>query len=179
MPVSCGELSGAGVTGAPEPQSQAGGGGASCSKGEMILSSKQEMVTRRPGAALNDLQLSSQKKKKFSNNRQIVAGLPEGKSGSWGWVRGGHQCAEGLLCPRSLGGIHLPTVGADMWGMKNRSHTLPEGWASWEPPASIQPGCTRLPLSQESRTRLTPPWLAGPGAKLSPSQTPGHSSFCL
>ena len=180
MPVSCGELSGTGVAGAPEPQSQAGGGGASCSKGEMILSSKQEMVTRRPGAALNDLQLSSQKKKKkFSNNRQIVAGLPEGKSGSWGWVRGGHQCAEGLLCPRSLGGVHLPTVGADMWGMKNRSHTLPEAWASWEPPACIQSGCTRLPLSRESRTRLTPPWLAGPGAKLSPSQTPGHSSFCL
>lgn len=50
--------------GAPEPQRQAGGGGVSCSKGEMILSSKQEMVTRRPGAALNDLQLSSQKKKK-------------------------------------------------------------------------------------------------------------------
>ena len=168
MPVSCGELSRAGVAGAPEPQSQAGGGGASCSKGEMILSSKQEMVTRRPGAALNDLQLSSQKrkKKKFSNNRQIVAGLPEGKSGSWGRVRGGHQCAEGLLCPRSLGGVQLPTVGADTWGMKNCSHTLPEGWASWQPPAGIQRGCTGLSLSRESRARLTLPWLIGPGAKL-------------
>lgn len=68
-----------------EPGVRLGVGGASCSKGEMILSSKQEMVTRRPGAALNDLQLSSQKKKKkFSNNHQIVAGLPEGKLESWG-----------------------------------------------------------------------------------------------
>lgn len=51
---------------------------------EMILSSKQEMVTRRPGAALNDLQLSSQKGKKILwNNRQIVASLLEGKLGSW------------------------------------------------------------------------------------------------
>lgn len=40
------------------------GWGSPCSKGEMILFSKQEMVTRRPGAALNDLQLSSQKEKK-------------------------------------------------------------------------------------------------------------------
>jgi hypothetical protein len=59
--------------------------GGSALQGEMSLSSKQEMVTRRPGAALNDLQLSSPKEKKlFSNNRQIVAGLPEGKLGSWG-----------------------------------------------------------------------------------------------
>lgn len=49
---------------ARSPGVRLGVGGASCSKGEMILSSKQEMVTRRPGAALNDLQLSSQKKKK-------------------------------------------------------------------------------------------------------------------
>ena len=46
------------------PRVMPGVGGASCSKGEMILSSKQEMVTRGPGAALNDLQLSSQNKKK-------------------------------------------------------------------------------------------------------------------
>lgn len=50
--------------GARSPGVRLGVGAASCSKGEMILSSKQEMVTRRPGAALNDLQLSSQKKKK-------------------------------------------------------------------------------------------------------------------
>lgn len=59
------ELSGgAGVLEPRSPSVRPGVGGVSCSKGEMILSSKQEMVTRRPGAALNDLQLSSQKKKK-------------------------------------------------------------------------------------------------------------------
>lgn len=83
----------------------------------MILSSKQEMVTRRPGAALNDLQLSSQKKKKFSNNRQIVAGLPEGKLGSCGWggaMGVGHQFAEGLRCPPSVGcHVQAPTLSAD------------------------------------------------------------------
>lgn len=53
-------------------------------------SSKQEMVTRRREQP-NDLQLSSQKekKKKVSNNRQIVAGLPEGEVsevGAGGWA---------------------------------------------------------------------------------------------
>ena len=68
----------------------------------MILSSKQEMVTRRPGAALNDLQLSSQKKKKkFSNNRQIVAGLPEGKLGSrWGAGGLGVNLLKAYCVPR-------------------------------------------------------------------------------
>lgn len=171
MPVSCGELSGAGVTGAPEPQSQAGGGGASCSKGEMILSSKQEMVTRRPGAALNDLQLSSPKKKKFSNNRQIVAGLPEGKSGSWGWVRGGHQCAEGLLCPRSLGGIHLPTVGADMWGMKNRSHT-PRGVGLMGTPSQHSTRVYQTPFIPGVKNQARTPLARRPWSKALPISDP-------
>lgn len=83
----------------------------------MILSSKQEMVTRRPGAALNDLQLSSQKKKKFSNNRQIVAGLPEGKLGSCGgWGLGTNLLkAYCVRCPWSVTYRHS-TVGADTNG---------------------------------------------------------------
>lgn len=84
----------------------------------MILSSKQEMVTRRPGAALNDLQLSSQKKKKkFSNNRQIVAGLPEGKlGGCGGWGLGTHLLkAYCVPCPCAVMYRH-PTVGADANG---------------------------------------------------------------
>ena len=38
-------------------------------------------------------------------------------------MRGGHQCAEGLLCPRSLGVVHLPTVGADVGDEEPFSHT--------------------------------------------------------
>lgn len=167
MPVSCGELSGAGVAGAPEPQSQAGGGGASCSKGEMILSSKQEMVTRRPGAALNDLQLSSQKrkKKKFSNNRQIVAGLPEGKSGSWGRVRGGHQCAEGLLCPRSLGGVQLSTVGAGTWGDEELFSHTPRGVGLMATPSRHLTGVHRTLLTAGVKSQAHAPLAHRPWSK--------------
>lgn len=70
------------------------------------------------------------RKKKFSNNRQIVAGLPEGKLRGW---EVGHQFAEGLLCPTSLG-CHLRhhTVGADIdaAGINDFTHT-------WKPLAHI------------------------------------------
>lgn len=84
----------------------------------MILSSKQEMVTRRPGAALNDLQLSSQKKKKkFSNNRQIVAGLPEGKLESWGDAGLGTSLLKAYCAPHPWAAIYShPTVGVDIDG---------------------------------------------------------------
>lgn len=44
------------------------------------------------------------KKKKVSNNRQIVAGLPEGEV-SEVVLGAGHQRAEGLLCPRRF--LHI------------------------------------------------------------------------
>lgn len=39
------------------------------------------------------------KKKRFSNNCQIVAGLPEGKLVRW-VLGAGHRPAQGLLCPQ-------------------------------------------------------------------------------
>lgn len=39
------------------------------------------------------------KKKKFPNNCQIVAGLPEGRLVRW-VLGAGHQLAKGLLCPQ-------------------------------------------------------------------------------
>lgn len=105
MPVSCRELS---------RRRQASAGGASASPAPTRLgvgsfelqrrdeSSKQEMVTRRREQP-NDLQLSSrkEKKKKVSNNRQIVAGLPEGEV-SEVVLGAGHKLAEGLLCPQEV-----------------------------------------------------------------------------
>lgn len=100
MPVFCGELSRRrlGASASPAPT---GLGVGSFQFQRRDESSKQEMVTRRR-ERLNDLQLSSQKeKKKKSNNRQIVAGLPEGEV-SEVVLGAGHQLAEGLLCPREV-----------------------------------------------------------------------------
>lgn len=64
------------------------------------------------------------KKKKFSNNRQIVAGLPEGKLESWGKVRElggmrglGTKLLKAYWVPGPQAAIHShPTVGADVDG---------------------------------------------------------------
>lgn len=100
VPVSCGELSrrpSAGEASASPAPTGLGVGSFQLQRRDE--SSKQEMVTRRREQT-NDLQLSSQKgKKKVSNNRQIVAGLPEGEV-SEVVLGAGHQLAEGLLCPQ-------------------------------------------------------------------------------
>lgn len=57
------------------------------------------------------------RKKKFSNNRQIVAGLPEGKLGSCGgWGLGTHLLKA--YCARRPWAVMYrhPTVGADTSG---------------------------------------------------------------
>lgn len=100
VPVSCGELSRRRPAEIQHSPALAGLGVGSFQLQRRDESSKQEMVTRRREQP-NDLQLSSQKekKKKFPNNCQIVAGLPEGRLVRW-VLGAGHQLAKGLLCPQ-------------------------------------------------------------------------------
>lgn len=101
------------------------------------------------------------KKKKFSNNRQIVAGLPEGKlGGCGGWGLGTHLLkAYCVPCPCAVMYRH-PTVGADTSG--EGIHGFTHSWGggrlsphgkspapphpNWAVPGSDPPG-SRMPGS--------------------------------
>ena len=97
----------------------------------------------------------TKKKKKYSNNRQIVAGLPEGKLGSCGgWGLGTNLLrAYCVPCPWAVMYIH-PTVGADTngEGINDFPHSGVGGGdrPAGTPSPTPEMGCARLRAFWES-----------------------------